>query len=92
MLWVALGTPFLALGMLGLFRPPAWDAAALTWWLIAMLMLVYTAFSMVQISYQAYGAEISDHPLQRTRVSVMAPSAPLTALSLAALIWPRAEW
>lgn len=68
-IWVVLGTPFLALGMLGLFRPPHWDAAALTWWLIAMLMLVYSAFSMVQISYQAYGAEISDHPVERTRVT-----------------------
>ena len=68
-IWVGLGTPFLALGMLGLFRPPPWDSAALTWWLIAMLMLVYSAFSMVQISYQAYGAEISSHAVERTRVT-----------------------
>ena len=86
MLWVALGTPFLALGMLGLFRPPAWDAAALTWWLIAMLMLVYTAFSMVQISYQAYGAEISDHPLQRTRVTSFREGLGLVGVFLAAAL------
>lgn len=68
-LWVMIGTPFLALGMVGLFNPPLWDQSVMTWWLVAMLLLVYTAFSMVQISYQAYGAEISDHPVERTRVT-----------------------
>ncbi len=86
MLWVALGTPFLALGMLGLFRPPAWDTSALTWWLIAMLLLVYTAFSMLQISYQAYGAEISDHPVERTRVTSFREGLGLLGVFLAAAL------
>ena len=84
--WVALGAPFLALGMLGLFRPPQWDTAALTWWLIAMLMLVYTAFSMLQISYQAYGAEISDHPVERTRVTSIREGLGLVGVFLAAAL------
>ncbi len=84
--WVALGTPFLALGMLGLFRPPQWDAVSLTWWLLAMLMLVYTAFSMVQISYQAYGAEISDHPVERTRVTSFREGLGLLGVFLAAAL------
>ncbi len=69
MLWVIIGTPLLAAGMFGLFHPPQWQQNQLAWWLVAMLFLVYTAFSMVQISYQAYGAEISDHPVERTRVT-----------------------
>jgi Na+/melibiose symporter-like transporter len=81
-----LGTPFLALGMLGLFRPPQWDSAALAWWLIAMLMLVYTAFSMLQISYQAYGAEISDHPVERTRVTSIREGLGLVGVFLAAAL------
>ena len=85
-IWVALGTPFLALGMLGLFRPPQWDAASLTWWLMAMLMLVYTAFSMLQISYQAYGAEISDHPVERTRVTSFREGLGLVGVFLAAAL------
>ena len=85
-IWVALGAPFLALGMLGLFRPPQWDSAALTWWLIAMLMLVYTAFSMLQISYQAYGAEISDHPVERTRVTSIREGLGLVGVFLAAAL------
>ena len=85
-IWVALGTPFLALGMLGLFRPPQWDSAGLSWWLIAMLMLVYTAFSMLQISYQAYGAEISDHPVERTRVTSIREGLGLVGVFLAAAL------
>lgn len=68
-LWLWIGAPLLALSMLGLFHPPQWSANALSWWLVAMLLIVYTAYSMVQISYQAYGAEISDVPMERTRVT-----------------------
>lgn len=84
--WVMVGTPFLALGMLGLFRPPQWDSGALAWWLVAMLMLVYTAFSMLQISYQAVGAEISDHPLERTRITSIREGLGLAGVFLAAAL------
>ena len=86
MLWVALGTPLLALGMLGLFHPPAWDASALTGWLIAMLMLVYFAFSMMQISYQAIGAELSDDAIERTRVTSWREGLGLVGVFLAAAL------
>ena len=86
MLWIAIGAPLLAIGMLGLFRPPAWGAAELTWWLIAMLMLVYLAFSMVQISYQAFGAEISDDANERTRVTSYREGLGLVGVFLAAAL------
>ena len=86
MVWVAVGAPLLAIGMLGLFRPPAWDAAALTWWLMAMLMLVYLAFSMVQISYQSHGAEISDDANERTRVTSYREGLGLVGVFLAAAL------
>ena len=86
MLWVGLGTPLLALGMLGLFRPPAWDASAMTGWFIAMLMLVYLAFSMVQISYQAIGAELSDDVIERTRVTSWREGLGLVGVFLAAAL------
>ena len=66
--WVAAGAPLLAASMLGLFNPPSLAPNLMMWWLMAMLLVVYTAFSMLQISYQAYGAEISDDPVERTRV------------------------
>jgi glycoside/pentoside/hexuronide:cation symporter, GPH family len=86
MLWVAIGAPLLVLGMLGLFRPPSSDAAALTWWLMAMLLLVYVAFSMVQISYQAYGAEISGDANERTRVTSYREGLGLAGVFLAAAL------
>ena len=66
--WVAAGATLLAVSMLGLFNPPSLAPNMMMWWLVAMLLVVYTAFSMLQISYQAYGAEISDDPVERTRV------------------------
>ena len=86
MLWVMIGTPFLALGMVGLFNPPQWGQSVMAWWLVAMLLLVYTAFSMVQISYQAYGAEISDHPVERTRVTSWREGLGLVGVFLAAAL------
>ena len=86
MLWVMIATPFLAAGMFGLFNPPQWDISAMAWWLVAMLFLVYTAFSMVQISYQAYGAEISDHPVERTRVTSWREGLGLLGVFLAAAL------
>ncbi len=85
-LWVMIGTPFLALGMFGLFHPPQWEQSVMAWWLVAMLFLVYTAFSMLQISYQAYGAEISDHPVERTRVTSMREGLGLVGVFLAAAL------
>ena len=86
MLWVMIATPFLAAGMFGLFNPPQWNISAMAWWLVAMLFLVYTAFSMVQISYQAYGAEISDHATERTRVTSWREGLGLLGVFLAAFL------
>ena len=86
MLWVLIGTPFLAAGMFGLFHPPRWEQGLMAWWLVAMLLLVYTAFSMLQISYQAYGAEISDHPQERTRVTSWREGLGLLGVFLAAAL------
>jgi len=40
--WVGIGAPLLAMSMLGLFNPPHIHADLAAWWLIAMLLLVYT--------------------------------------------------
>ena len=85
-IWVAIGAPLLAIGMLGLFNPPHFKADLAGWWLIAMLMVVYTSFSMMQISYQAYGAEISMNPLERTRVTAFREGMGLGGVFLAAAL------
>lgn len=84
--FVALGAPVLAMGMLGLFNPPQLVGELLPWWLLGMLLLVYTAFSMMQISYQAYGAEISGDPVERTRVTAIREGMGLAGVLLAAAL------
>lgn len=84
--FIALGAPVLAMGMLGLFNPPQFIGDWLPWWLLGMLLLVYTAFSMMQISYQAYGAEISSDPVERTRITAFREGMGLAGVLLAAAL------
>jgi Na+/melibiose symporter-like transporter len=66
--FVVAAVPLLALGMLGLFHPPAervWHAA----WLAALLVVTYLGFSAASISYQAWGAQLSDDVHERTRIT-----------------------
>ena len=85
-IFLATGAPILALGMLGLFSPPELNQSSAAWWLVGMLMLVYTAFSMMQISYQAYGAEISRDTVQRTRITAFRAGMSLIGVFLAAAL------
>jgi GPH family glycoside/pentoside/hexuronide:cation symporter len=84
--FVAAGAPLLALGMVGLFNPPDWPGTRLGLWLIANLIIVYTAYSLVTVSYQAYGAEISDDVSERTRVTAWREGFALLGVFLAAAL------
>jgi len=84
--FVMAGAPLMAIGMVGLFNPPAWPASQLGYWLIANLVIVYTAYSLVTISYQAYGAEISDDVSERTRVTAWREGFALLGVFLAAAL------
>jgi len=86
MTMVALAMPLLAIGMVGLFRPPQMAAQMVGWWFIAMLLVVYVAFSLAQISYQAYGAELSNDPFQRTRVTTYREGLGLLGIFLASIL------
>lgn len=69
--WLLGGAPLLAVASVGLFAPPAWALAHIAGWFLAMLMLVHGALAMVQISYQAYGAELTTDVDQRTRITAI---------------------
>jgi GPH family glycoside/pentoside/hexuronide:cation symporter len=84
--FVLAGAPLMALGMVGLFNPPDWPASRLGLWLIANLIIVYTAYSLVTVSYQAYGAEISDDVSERTRVTAWREGFALLGVFLAAAL------
>jgi glycoside/pentoside/hexuronide:cation symporter, GPH family len=85
-IWLLAGTPLLAVSMLGLFNPPQLSQGMMMWWLVAMLLTVYTAFSMIQISYQAVGAELSDDKVDRTRVTSFREGFGLIGVFLAAAL------
>ena len=69
--WILAGAPVLAAASYGLFAPPAAVQPHIAWWFMAMLMLVYGALALMQISYHAYGAELSTDPAQRTRITTI---------------------
>ncbi len=72
--------------MLGLFNPPFAGPGALGGWLVANLVVVYTAFSLVTVSYQAHGAEMSDDVAERTRVTAWREGFALVGVFLAAAL------
>ncbi|MES2264701.1 MAG: MFS transporter [Pseudomonadota bacterium] len=56
--WLALGGTVLALAFAGLWQPPANEVVAAAW-LGAMLVLAYSAHSMLNIAYLTWGARLS---------------------------------
>ena len=69
--WIVVCAPLLAAASYGLFAPPAAALPHIAGWFLAMLMLVYGALALMQISYHAYGAELSSDAGQRTRITAV---------------------
>lgn len=83
---VALAVPVLAAGMVALFAPPVRGEAALLAWLGAALALVYLAFSLATINHNAWGAELSDDPVERTRITAAREGLALGGVVLASVV------
>lgn len=66
---ILLSSPILALSFFGLFAPPALSATLLGAWMVALLIIVYTAFSFITINMSAMGVEWSSDAHQRTRIT-----------------------
>ena len=77
--------PLLALGMAALFLPRAASAAALLAWLGAALALVYAAFSLATINHSAWGAELSQDPVERTRITAVREGLALVGVVIASV-------
>ena len=86
--WMVAGAPLLAAASYGLFAPPAAMRPHIAWWFLAMLMLVYGALALIQISYHAYGAELSTDATQRTRITAIREGLGLVGV-LAGAILPQ---
>lgn len=66
---VGLAAPLLGLGLWALLAPPQLAGSALGGWLLAGLILTSTGYSLLTIAHNAWGAELSADPHQRTRIT-----------------------
>ena len=88
-LWLgALASAVLALGFVALFFPPAalGASAALLAWAVAGLLLTYTAYSVVSVAHQSWGAMLGGTEAQRARVVAWREALGLVGVVLAAVL------
>jgi glycoside/pentoside/hexuronide:cation symporter, GPH family len=82
---IAWSAPVLALGMVALFAPLPREQGPLLLWLGVSLALVYGAFSVATINHNAWGAELSPDPVQRTRITAVREGLALVGVVLASV-------
>ncbi len=75
--------PLLAIGMVALLHPPAVGAPL---WLMASLLLTYFSFSLASVAYQAWGAELGQDSVERTRLAASREGFGLLGVVLAAAL------
>jgi len=84
--WLAFAAPLLAFGMVALFLPVPRGEAGLVIWLAAALAVVYFAFSLATINHNAWGAELSADPVERTRITAVREGLALCGVVVAAVL------
>jgi GPH family glycoside/pentoside/hexuronide:cation symporter len=90
--WILWALPALAIGYCAVFTPPA--GVSLPAWLAVSSVVTYVAYSVVSISYQAWGARLGDGPIERVRVTASREGFGLLGVLLSAslLLPERAGW
>lgn len=81
---IALAVPALALGLWGLLRPLSEAPGAI--WLVSMLTLVYLGYSLASVNHNAWGAELSNDPHERTRITATREGFGLAGVVLASVL------
>jgi Na+/melibiose symporter-like transporter len=84
--WLLLAAPLLAVGLIALFTPLPRAEAPLIAWLSVALAFVYGAFSLATINHQAWGAELSSDPVERTRITAVREGLALLGVVIAAVL------
>jgi len=82
---IGFAMPVLVAGIAVLFLPAGRSEAALLAWMGVALALVYTAFSLATINHNAWGAELSQDPVGRTRITAMREGLALVGVVVASL-------
>jgi len=81
-----LGGATLAASLFALFTPPQLASWGLHAWLAVCLVVVYTAHSLVNICYLAWGARLTDDMDARSRVTAWREAAGLAGVLLASVL------
>ncbi len=87
--FVVFSLPLLAVGYVALFQPPMGRGAASIWasvWLAAALIVVYAGFSLANIAYYSWGADLSDVANERTRITSVREGCGLLGVLVAAAV------
>ena len=82
---IALAVPLLAVGMAALFAPQVDGHGPLLAWLGGALAVVYVAFSLATINHNAWGAELSADPVERTRITAVREGLALVGVVVASV-------
>jgi len=82
---IACAAPVLAVGMVALFIPLPRAHGPLLVWLGLALALVYLAFSLATINHNAWGAELSADPVERTRITAVREGLALVGVVIASV-------
>jgi glycoside/pentoside/hexuronide:cation symporter, GPH family len=75
----------LAIGFVALFFPPV-RGDALTLWALLALILTYTAYSLVSVAHQSWGARLGGDALQRSRIVAWREGLGLAGVLLASVL------
>ena len=81
----ALAGVILAAGFAGLFFPPGRESGDILWWAAGLLIVTYTAYSLVAITHQSWGAMLGGDELHRGRVVAWREGMGLAGVVLASL-------
>lgn len=83
---ILLGSVLLALSLALLLVPPRLGQIGLALWLGLMLILTYSAHSLVNITCNAWGARLSDDENERTRVTSVREGMGLAGVLIASVL------
>jgi glycoside/pentoside/hexuronide:cation symporter, GPH family len=75
----------LAIGFVALFFPPV-RGDALTLWALLALIVTYTAYSLVSVAHQSWGARLGGDALQRSRIVAWREGLGLAGVLLASVL------
>jgi Na+/melibiose symporter-like transporter len=82
---IVAAAPLLAIGIVALFEPVPRTQGALLVWLGVTLAFVYVAFSLATINHNAWGAELSADPAERTRITAVREGLALAGVVIASV-------